>query len=179
MKEIWNFIKNLWQNKRTRSLAILLLYCFFFIFVYFFISANQSTTKPPIHLTGWDAFLKENRYHIQIMKEEEVQIVSDGDIKIIYQDKEYDTNSIPDGLENYFISFWDPSKLKEIVDKATLISTNYIEHKDTYQLSNTDVLPWDENYDIMIEVYKKEDMIYKITMEQKNIPFYLEWEVKE
>lgn len=179
MKETWNFIKSLWKNKRTRALAILLLYCFFFIFVYFFITANQSTTKPPIHLTGWDAFVKEDRYHIQIIKEEEVLVVSEDGMKVIYQDNEYDMDTIPAILENYFISFWEPNNLKKLVDQATLISTNYIENKDIYQLSNSNALPWDENYDIIIEVYKKEDRIYKITMEQKDIPFYLEWEVKE
>ena len=52
MKEFFEIIKKLWQNKRTRALAILILYVIFFIFVFSVISPsninlnNEPEEKP-------------------------------------------------------------------------------------------------------------------------------------
>lgn len=181
MKEVWTFIKNLWSNKRTRAISILILWFFFFVFVYFFIDANKPTSQPEVHLTGWNAFEKVEQYHFQITMEEIVNVTYDKGFHIVYNDNEYEENTIPSNLENYQVTFWNPSNLRKIVEKATLVSTNYVENKDIYQLieSNYPIVPWEDVKNITIEVYKKEDTFYKIIIEQKETPFYLEWEVKE
>jgi len=181
MKEVWTFIKNLWSNKRTRAISVMILWFFFFIFVYFFISANQSTPLPEVHLTGWDAFEKTKKYHFQITMEEKVDITYDKGFQILYDGNEYKENMLPPHLETYQITFWNPSNLRKMIEKAVLVSTNYIEQKDTYQLTESiyPLIPWENIKDITIEVYKKDDTFYKITIEQKDMPFYLEWEVKE
>lgn len=179
MKEAWNFIKDLWKNKRTRAIAILVLYSFFFIFVYFFISANKPVSIPPTPLKGLEALEQVKHYYLEIQMDEVVEVSCENDCLITYQNEPYTMDTIPINLEKYNLSFWTPVNLKNIIEKATLVSTNYLEKKDTYQTTNQDILPWENNYDIIIEAYKKEDQIIKVTMEQKEIPFYLVWEVKE
>lgn len=180
MKEIWNFIKGLWKNKRTRALAVLLLYCCFFIFVYFFISANKSVPRPEVSLKGLDALEKVKYYHFEVKMDEVVEVSCENDIQITYLNESYTMDTIPANLEKYYLAFWKPMNLKNIIEKATLVSTNYLEKKDTYQItSNVDILSWESNYDIIIETYKEQDIIKKVTIEQKELPFYLVWEVKE
>lgn len=181
MKEVWIFIKSLWTNKRTRAISVLILWFFFFLFVYFFINTNKPTSNPEIYLTGWDAFEKVEQYHFQITMEEVVSASYNKGIHVTYNDMEYEESTIPSNLENYQILFWNPSNLRKIIEKATLVSTNYVENKDTYQLVESiyPLVPWENVKDITIEVYKKEDIFYKIIIEQKELPFYLEWEVKE
>lgn len=181
MKEIGAILKQLWLNKRTRAVVILMLYFFFFVFVFVFISANQKTTIPNPPLTGFEAFEKVKHYHYQITMEEKVEVIYQDVMEINYNDEKYTFQTIPTALESYYLSFWTPAHLRKIIDASTLISTNYIEHKDTYQfntLEHPDLIPWDQAFSMDIEVYKKEDTIYKITMKQDELPFYLEWEVE-
>lgn len=179
MKEVLSVIKSLWANKRTRSIAILIGYFFFFIFVYFFITANTSPSNPTVPLKGWEAFENTTKYHYQITMEEIVDVVYDQQLTMVYQDQEYHMETIPDHLKQYSISFWTPSNIKKIVEKATLVSTNYVENKDTYQLNSSEAsLPWENVQELTIDVYKKEDTIYKIIIEQKDILFHLEWNIE-
>lgn len=45
-KSFWTLFKEIWQNKRYRSLIILGLYGIFFIFVFMFLNNNQSEPLP-------------------------------------------------------------------------------------------------------------------------------------
>ena len=48
MKETIEFIKNLWANKRTRALAILIIYAIFFIFVFMLISSGETGPREQL-----------------------------------------------------------------------------------------------------------------------------------
>ena len=80
MKEFIEIVKNLLANKRTRSIAILLLYIVFFIFVFAFIN---SASKPVIK--DEDIISNKKIYRIEIegldhLIYEDNKIIYNGDV---------------------------------------------------------------------------------------------------
>lgn len=115
MKEFIQIIKKLWQNKRTRAIAILLLYIVFFLFVFSVLSpSNKNTNK---NTTPTDEFYYLNN----------VEIVS-------YN--VYDPfNNL---LEDYDTSLINNSIIYNVVKSSVLESTNYIDNSNTYSISVKD-----------------------------------------
>lgn len=109
MKQTIEFIKNLWQNKRTRALAILIIYLIFFIFVFSII--NTSNTKPN------DQFSYLRNINITNYN------VVDSANNIVYS---YDSSLINGDV------------VYKLVKNSTLESTNYIDNSNTYYISIID-----------------------------------------
>jgi len=110
MKECFEFIKKLWQNRRTRALAILIIYIIFFIFVFSIINSTDDDIP-----TDEFTYLK----NIEIIN---YNVVG-----------KYDTL-----VETYDSGLISGELIYQIVKNSTLESTNYRDNSNTYYLSIND-----------------------------------------
>lgn len=109
MKQVIEFIKTLWQNKRTRALAILIIYIIFFVFV--FAILNSSNNKEE------DRF-----YYLKNINIVNYNVLDNNDNIVTY----YDSNLI------------NGEVVYKLVKNSTLESTNYIDNSNTYYISIID-----------------------------------------
>lgn len=131
MKEFIEFVKQLWKNKKTRSLAILILYGIFFIFVFTLLS--NSSVKPNIDSNPYDYLKTKVIYKMEfsgpfIFVYENNQIYYNG---VIY-------NEVPVELLGYDFSMLNVNNIYNLLNKSVLESKNYIEKSSTYVISAKD-----------------------------------------
>lgn len=151
MKEFIDFLKKLWENKKTRSLVILLLYLVFFIFVFMIIGNNSQqlvVENDPLEL------LKSKKvYSIEIIGEYNFIFEND---TIIYNDITYNINNYPDELANYDLTIFTPLNIYNLLKSSVLESTNYVEKSNTYLIKSKEFdkiiygLSIQDDYDIRI-----------------------------
>lgn len=109
MIEVIEFIKKLWQNKRTRALAILILYVIFFIFVFTLLSNNSKPEQDKF------SYLK----NIEVLN----YSVTDKYDNVV---TEYNSTLISGEV------------IYRLVKNANLESTNYIDNSNTYHITSDD-----------------------------------------
>lgn len=127
MKEFVEFIKNLWQNKKTRSLAILIIYFIFFIFVFSVITpANTNIPASSDNDTNTNTNNPTNNDN----KDDELYYLKDMEI-INYYAYDNDNNII----ENYDANLINGNVIYMLIKNSILESTNYINNSNTYYIS--------------------------------------------
>lgn len=124
-------IKNLWSNRRYRSLIILGIYALFFTFTFMIIGQKNDGVDID-NLKGIDLFKTITEYHYRIEGEESFDVIVDDNIVIQYKENNYDLNNVPLELEKYDFNIYNPNIISKIIDNATLESTNYINSSNTY-----------------------------------------------
>ena len=151
MKETIEFIKKLWENKRTRALSILVMYVIFFGFVFMILSSNQKT------------FVEENNekkditnYKLEIIGEDNFTYDSITN-QIFYDGIYYELENRPEVLNKYNLDIYNPNNILNLLEDATLESTNYIDKSDTYLIKINDL----EGNDLVdyVKIIKYEDKI--------------------
>ncbi len=105
MKQIFSFIKNIYSNKRTRSLAILILYLIFFIFVFSLLSIPNKNNN--------DEFYYLNNVVI-------------GSYNVLNNEGE---------VTYYNTDLINTNNIYKMVKNSKLESTNYLENSNTYVIS--------------------------------------------
>lgn len=147
-------IKNLWSNRRYRSLIILGIYIVFFIFTFMIIGQKKDVVDID-NLKGIDLFKTITEYHYRIEGEESFDVIVDDDIVIQYEDNNYDLSNIPLELEKYDIEIYNPEIISKIIDNATLESTNYINNSNTYIIEELKFYQLIYNHNISSDNYIK------------------------
>ena len=133
MKETIEFIKKLWENKRTRSLVILIIYLIFFLFVFAIISPTKNTDKfyylNNIDIVSYNAYDNMNNLILDYDK----QLVSGGVIYKLVKNSTLESTNYIDNSNTYCISVKDYEKIinNSIVDnddkiRITVSSTSII-----------------------------------------------------
>ena len=152
MKETIEFIKKLWENKRTRALSILIMYVIFFGFVFLLISNGTNISNDE------DSTKQENitNYKLEIIGEDNFTYDSITN-QVFYDGVYYELNNRPEILNKYDLDFYNPNKILNLLEDATLESTNYIDKSDTYLVKVSDL----ENNDLVdyVKVIKYENKI--------------------
>ena len=105
MKQVFSFVKKIYSNKRTRSLAILILYLIFFIFVFSLLSIPNKNNN--------DEFYYLNNVVIDSYN------VLNNEGEVTY----YNTDLI------------NTNNIYKMVKNSKLESTNYLENSNTYVIS--------------------------------------------
>lgn len=105
MKQIFSFIKNIYSNKRMRSLAILILYLIFFIFVFSLLSIPNKNNN--------DEFYYLNNVVI-------------GSYNVLNNEGE---------VTYYNTDLINTNNIYKMVKNSKLESTNYLENSNTYVIS--------------------------------------------
>ena len=150
MKETIEFIKKLWENKRTRALSILIMYVIFFTFVFMLLSSGQ---KPIIEENNEEYIIN---YKLEIIGEDNFTYDSITN-QVFYDGIYYELNNRPEILNKYDLDFYNPNKILDLLEDATLESTNYIDKSDTYLVKVSDL----EGNDLVdyVKVIKYENKI--------------------
>lgn len=162
MAKYFNKIKEIWQNRRYRSI-IILFFILYFSFVFSLINASKSTE---VKLTGLEAFKVKTNYSYTIE----------------YLGNYYNLNNMPDELKKYNIENYNPKNIYNLIKNATLESTNYIENSNTYIISETSVnkIIYNDdleiNNNIKIITYLSNDNVIKVKIDF--IDYSLSLEVK-
>ena len=157
MKETIEFIKKLWSNKRTKSLAILLIYFIFFIFVFTLISSgshnyqnNEETNKDNEEIKLEDV----TNYKLEIIGEDNFTYDSNTN-KVFYDGIYYEVDSVPEIISKYDLNIFSPSSVSKLLEVGTLESTNYIDKSDTYVIKISDFEKIIYNNEIVNDEYIK------------------------
>ena len=148
MKEFIEFIKKLWQNKRTRALSILIMYAIFFTFVFMILSSNQEPIiEDNINITN---------YKLEIIGEDNFTYDSITN-QVFYDGVYYEINNRPETLNKYDLDVYNPNNILDLLEDATLESTNYLDKSDTYLVKVNDL----ESNDLVdyVKVIKYENKI--------------------
>ena len=148
MKEFIEFIKKLWQNKRTRALSILIMYAIFFTFVFMILSNNQEPIiEDNINITN---------YKLEIIGEDNFTYDSITN-QVFYDGVYYEINNRPEILNKYDLDVYNPNNILDLLEDATLESTNYLDKSDTYLVKVNDL----ESNDLVdyVKVIKYENKI--------------------
>ena len=132
MKETFEIIKKLWENKKTRAIAILVLYVIFFAFVISIIQAPDEVQV--VETSSFDTILKYQIDKIEISGEDNFVYVNN---QIIYEDNTYEIGDVSK-LDIYDLSIFSISNIHKLLKKASLENTNYLEHSNTYYMSYAD-----------------------------------------
>ena len=146
MKETIEFIKSLCSNKRTRALAILVLYGIFFIFVFALISSGE--TGPRKQLDGQLDESLENEttefdladitnYFVEVIGEDNFTYDSSTNL-IMYNNEIYLAEEKPIDLVDYDLEIFKPVNIAKLLEASVLESTNHIEKTNTYLLKISD-----------------------------------------
>ena len=163
MKETIEFIKNLWSNKRTRALAILVLYGIFFIFVFALISSGE--TGPRKQLDGQLDESLENEttefdladitnYFVEVIGEDNFTYDSLTN-QIFYDGVYYEIDNIPEIISKYNLNIFSPNNVSKLLEVGILESTNYIDKSDTYVIKISDFERISNNNEIINDEYIK------------------------
>lgn len=146
MKEFIELIKKLWQNKKTKSLAILIVYLIFFVLVFTMIGNTPSQVPT---LTFNEKIKNSTIEKLEFIGNYNF-IVSNN--VITYNENSYDLNNKPIELSNYDINIYTPNNIYNLLENAILETKNYVTGDKTYIISVKDF----------------ENIIYKNTIENKN-----------
>lgn len=157
MKETIEFIKKLWSNKRTRSLAILIIYVIFFIFVFTLISSGshnyqntEETNKDNEEIKLEDVI----NYKLEIIGEDNFTYDSNTN-KVFYDGIYYEVDSVPEIISKYDLNIFSPSNVSKLLEVGILESTNYIDKSDTYVIKISDFEKTIYNNEIINDEYIK------------------------
>ena len=150
MKETIEFIKKLWQNKRTRALSILIMYAIFFTFVFMILSNNQETIiddNKEINITD---------YKLEIIGEDNFTYDAVTN-QVFYDGIYYEINNRPEILNKYDLDVYNPNNILDLLEDSILESTNYVDKSDTYLVKVSDL----ESNDLVdyVKVIKYENKI--------------------
>ena len=137
MKETIEFIKKLWSNKRTKSLAILLIYFIFFIFVFTLISSGSHNYQNNEETNKEDKLEDITNYRLEIIGEDNFTYDSNTD-KVFYDGIYYEIDNVPEIISKYDLNIFSPSSVSKLLEVGTLESTNYIDKSDTYVIKISD-----------------------------------------
>ena len=152
MKETIEFIKKLWENKRTRALSILIMYVIFFGFVFLLISSGTNISNDE------DSIKQENitNYKLEIIGEDNFTYDSTTN-QIFYDGIYYELENRPEILSKYNLDIYNPNNILNLLEDATLESTNYLDKSDTYLIKTNDL----ESNDLVdyVKVIKYENKI--------------------
>ena len=178
MKEIWEFIKKLWSNKKTRALSILVIYAIFFTFVFILISHGTNKPSVPIHNPSDDPFvtIKDiTDYHLQIIGEEtfEYDVITN---LITYNGQEYKLEDQSSLVSKYNLTKYTPTNIYNLLQVSLLESTNHLDNSNTYlvKISDFEKIIYNNNNDIdeyiKIIVYNNNE---KIKIDLSNYDNYI------
>ncbi len=147
MKETIQFIKKMWANKRTRAIAILIIYAIFFMFVFILISNGTHETQipeEPDEITeqekeeqGIEVIKDIKDYKLEFVFEETFTYDSLTNL-ITYNDKEYLLEEKPFELSDYKIGVYTPVNIYNLLKKGVLKTTNHLENSKTYLVKYSD-----------------------------------------
>ena len=154
MKETIEFIKKLWSNKRTKSLAILLIYFIFFIFVFTLISSGSHNYQNNEETNKEDKLEDITNYRLEIIGEDNFTYDSNTD-KVFYDGIYYEIDSVPEIISKYDLNIFSPSNVSKLLEVGTLESTNYIDKSDTYVIKISDFEKIIYNNEIINDEYIK------------------------
>lgn len=159
MKETIEFIKKLWSNKRTRSLAILIIYVIFFIFVFTLISSGSHDYQDNEEANQDNEEIKLEditNYKLEIIGEDNFTYDSTTN-QIFYDGIYYELENKPEILSKYNLDVYNPNNILNLLEDATLESTNYLDKSDTYLIKTNDL----ESNDLVdyVKVIKYENKI--------------------
>ena len=154
MKETIEFIKKLWSNKRTKSLAILLIYFIFFIFVFTLISSGSHNYQNTEETNKEDKLEDITNYRLEIIGEDNFTYDSNTD-KVFYDGIYYEIDSVPEIISKYDLNIFSPSNVSKLLEVGTLESTNYIDKSDTYVIKISDFEKIIYNNEIINDEYIK------------------------
>lgn len=178
MKETIQFIKKMWANKRTRAIAILIIYAIFFMFVFILISNGTHETQipeEPDEITeqekeeqGIEIIKNIKDYKLEFVFEETFTYDSSTNL-ITYKDKDYLLEEKPLELSDYKIGTYTPTNIYNLLKTGVLETTNHLENSNTYlvkysdyeNIFNNSIVESDEN--IRITTYN--EPITKIKIE--------------
>lgn len=173
MKEFIEIIKKLWANKRTKSLAVLIIYVIFFVVVF---SMINNSSKPPVITKPLDKL--KTMYIVKMEFSGNYNFTVENDT-IIYNSNVYNINEKPIELQNVDISLFTPNNIYKLIDSAVLESTNYVDNSNTYLIKAKDF----EN--VIYSNNLENDTSIRITLNEKEIKYikidlneYLGYEVK-
>lgn len=154
MKETVEFIKKLWSNKRTKSLAILLIYFIFFIFVFTLISSGSHNYQNNEETNKEDKLEDITNYRLEIIGEDNFTYDSNTD-KVFYDGIYYEIDNVPEIISKYDLNIFSPSNVSKLLEVGTLESTNYIDKSDTYVIKISDFEKIIYNNEIINDEYIK------------------------
>ena len=154
MKETIEFIKKLWSNKRTKSLAILLIYFIFFIFVFTLISSGSHNYQNNEETNKEDKLEDITNYRLEIIGEDNFTYDSNTD-KVFYDGIYYEIDNVPEIISKYDLNIFSPSSVSKLLEVGTLESTNYIDKSDTYVIKISDFEKTIYNNEIINDEYIK------------------------
>lgn len=142
MKETLELLKKLMSNKKTRSLAILLLYFIFFIFVFALINNSTPSESLKEEQEKKEEQVLEGIEKLQQLETYRVNIKSDIEFTFDYKTNTYeylDNNYIKgeddDIFKEYNLEIFTSTNIYNLLKKATLESTSYLNNTDTYLIS--------------------------------------------
>ena len=157
MKETIEFIKKLWSNKRTRSLAILIIYVIFFIFVFTLISSGSHDYQD-----NEEANQDNEEIKLEDITNYKLEIVGEGNFtydsntnKGFYDGIYYEVENIPEIISKYDLNIFNPSNVSKVLEVSILESTNYIDESDTYVVKISDFEKIIYNNEIVNDEYIK------------------------
>ena len=172
MKETIEFIKNLWSNKRTRALAILIIYAIFFTFVFILIGNGKTGPREPLEEIDDPPVIEESDFDLANVTDYLIEVTGDEAFTynsvtnlISYNGIDYELEEKPIELNNYDLDIFKPSNISELLDVAVLESTNHIENTNTYlvKISDFERIIYNNNSDvdeyIKITVYNNNEKI--------------------
>lgn len=166
--------KELWKNPRYHALMVLGFYLVFFAFTFLFIYNMNSNKVPVLPKTELEYFEEITKYTVKVIGEEE--FIMDEKGKVTYLNESYTIDTLPLELQKYQVSFINPKMIYQMIQKATLQSTNYIDKIDTYLLTKEEFLDLTNlslEKDIIIDVYK-EEQIKKIILDMEDYQVIVE-----
>ncbi len=141
MKETIEFIKKLWSNKRTRALAILVIYVVFFIFVFMLISSGETGPRKPLE----EPVIEEPTFDLASVTNYFLEIIGDETFTydsitnlINYNEMNYELENRPVELDDYDLDIFKPVNIAKLLEKSVLESTNHIEKTNTYLVKISD-----------------------------------------
>ena len=154
MKETIEFIKKLWENKRTKSLSILLMYVIFFAFVFMLLSNSSSNNvvKEP----------EEEKVELSEITNYKLEIIGEDNFtydsltkQIFYDGIYYEMDNCPENLLKYNLNAFAPINIATLIEAGTLESTNYIDKSDTYVVKISDFESISFNNEVVNDDYIK------------------------
>ncbi len=157
MKELWEIIKKLWSNKRTRALSILIIYAVFFTFVFILISNGTNKSANLVEEPNDDKFaeIKDiTNFRLEIIGEEAFEYDTVTNL-ITYNNQEYELEDVPSLVSKYSLDIYIPVNVYNLLQVSVLESTNHLDNSNTYLVKTSDFQKIIYNDDSDIDGYIK------------------------
>ncbi|MBE6149186.1 MAG: hypothetical protein E7170_00500 [Firmicutes bacterium] len=120
MMEVLEFIKNLWQNKRTRALSILIIYIIFFIIIFTTLNRSKPVDKfdylKNIEILNYSVTDK----YDEIITEYNSTLISGEVIYRLVKNANLESTNYIDNSNTYHITSDDYEKIINNVENETL-----------------------------------------------------------